>query len=256
MAQSPYLRRARKRTTIARARKLAPVIPTGPEAQLRALVVSVLGQYQARLKRKALSRVKKLGFADDLLAYGRALIRKVSGAVGVLAAALARSALAQVKKSVGKEPDTTLEEQTAAMKAEVEKMLLDRMERSNERASKIMDEVDPEDDPDALDKKFDDGLDGVLGGGLASAALIYGAAWATMNQDAQESAGVERYVWVAQRDQFTRPAHAELDDTIARWDTPPLTADKSSNGEPCHAGEDFNCRCLAAPLPPPGSAPN
>jgi uncharacterized protein with gpF-like domain len=245
---SPFLKRARKRTSIAQARKNAPVIPTGPEAQLRALVTTVLVQYQARLKRKALLRVKQLGFADDLLAYGRGLIKKVSGAIGAAADALARSAITQVKKSTGKDPETTLEEQAADMKSAVEAMLLDRMERSNERASKIMDAVDEEEEADAVERKLDEGLDGVIGGGLSSTALIYGIAWASMNEDAQTSAGVERYVWVAQRDQFTRAAHAALDDTVARWDTPPLTADKSTNGEPCHAGEDFNCRCRAAPL--------
>ncbi len=248
MAQSPYLKRARSRAAISRARKNAPVIPAGPEAQLRALVMSVLSQYQARLKRKALSRMKQLGFADDLLAYGRALIRKASGAVGAIATALARSALAQVKKSTGKDPKTTLEEQTAAMRDEVEKMMLDRMERSNVRAESVFEAIDPEDDPDAVEKRFDDGLDGVLGGGLAAVAIIYGNAWADMNEEGQTSAGVESYVWVAQRDKFTRPAHAALDDTVAQWDKPPLTADRSSNGQPCHPGQDWNCRCIAAPI--------
>ncbi len=245
---SPYLAKARKRTQISRARNLAPVIPAAPEAQLRAIVTTVLVQYQARLKRKVLSRVKRLGFADGLLAYGESLIRKVGGAIGAAAAALARSALTQVKKSTGKTPEATLEEHAGEMRAAIEAMLLDRMERSNKRAIDIIDKHGIEDEPDELIERLDDGLDGIIGGGLSSTALIYGVAWAAMNEEAQTSAGVERYVWVAQRDQFTRPAHAELDDTVARWDKPPLTADKSSNGEPCHAGEDYGCRCRAAPL--------
>ncbi len=219
----------------------------------------MLTQYHARLKREAMKRGRRemLDARDPfaaLLEYGRSLIRKAAGAVNAVAEALARSAMEQVKAATGKKPATP-DEQVAEMRTTVEAVLRERLERSNARARAVLDDfdrMDSETDEDAearLSKRLDGGLDGIIGGGLASAALLYGDAWAAMNQATQESVGVSQYIWVAQRDKFTRAAHAELDDTVADWSKPPLTADKSSSGRPCHAGQDYNCRCIAAPLP-------
>lgn len=134
----------------------------------------------------------------------------------------------------------------AGIRQRTEQAVVDSMARA---ANVFRDWQDTEDeDADALDGKLDDGLGGILGGAVAGAGLIFGAVWADMNRETQASAGVTSAVWVAQRDKFTRPAHAALDEKVFRWDSPPLKASESSNGQDCFPGDDFGCRCLAAPL--------
>lgn len=58
------------------------------------------------------------------------------------------------------------------------------------------------------------------------------------------AAGVTECEWQSRDDRRVRPAHHALDGTRFTYDGPaPLTADKSSNGEPCFPGQDYNCRC-------------
>lgn len=60
-----------------------------------------------------------------------------------------------------------------------------------------------------------------------------------LNQAQQEAMGIEFYVWVTQNDARVRGSHADRDDKIFRWDTPP---------EGGHPSQDFGCRCYARPL--------
>ena len=97
----------------------------------------------------------------------------------------------------------------------------------------------------------------MTGGALAWAALAFGDMFADMNKGAQEDAGVSSYTWLSMNDSHVRPAHAALDGETADWDDPPLKADVSTNGEDDHAGEDWNCRCIASPNEPDDeSSPN
>ena len=50
---------------------------------------------------------------------------------------------------------------------------------------------------------------------------------------------IEFYVWSTRQDSRVREGHAERDDMIFRWDTPP---------EGGHPTEDFGCRCYALAL--------
>lgn len=61
-----------------------------------------------------------------------------------------------------------------------------------------------------------------------------------------EAQGHARYVWVTRLDARVRPAHARLHGTVQRFDKPPIIdLDTGRRGNP---GDDWNCRCLAAPL--------
>lgn len=60
----------------------------------------------------------------------------------------------------------------------------------------------------------------------------------------QVAAGVERYTWSTSLDERVRPGHADLEGEMFSWDDPPDTGD----GEHCHPGEDFQCRCIADPV--------
>ena len=109
-------------------------------------------------------------------------------------------------------------------------------------------------------------LEGLLEGWLSrsaqSATNQVTQASAELNQARQVSAGVTTYVWLANHDDRVRAPsgtkhygwHLPLDGQVCNWDDPPLTADKSSSGEPCHPGDDYNCRCMASPTIPEESA--
>ncbi len=60
-----------------------------------------------------------------------------------------------------------------------------------------------------------------------------------LNQAQQEAMGIQFYVWETQNDLRVRGSHAERDDKIFRWDTPP---------DGGHPSQDFGCRCYAQPL--------
>jgi len=60
-----------------------------------------------------------------------------------------------------------------------------------------------------------------------------------MTQQAHAELGVDEYVWRSQRDNRTRPAHAERDGRTYRWDDPPADG---------HPSEPIGCRCYAEPV--------
>lgn len=62
-----------------------------------------------------------------------------------------------------------------------------------------------------------------------------------INQLRQEDLGIERYTWRSQDDAKVRDIHAEHDDQVFRWDSPPAGG---------HPGEAHNCRCYAEPIAP------
>ena len=62
-----------------------------------------------------------------------------------------------------------------------------------------------------------------------------------INQLRQEDLGIERYTWRSQDDAKVRDSHAEHDDQVFRWDSPPAGG---------HPGEAHNCRCYAEPIAP------
>ncbi|MHC0054840.1 RNase A-like domain-containing protein [Actibacterium sp. D379-3] len=60
-----------------------------------------------------------------------------------------------------------------------------------------------------------------------------------INELRQQDLGIERYIWRSQDDAKVRASHAEYDDRVFRWDTPP---------EGGHPGQAHNCRCYAEPV--------
>ena len=60
-----------------------------------------------------------------------------------------------------------------------------------------------------------------------------------INELRQRELGIELYIWRSRDDDKVRSAHAENDDRIFRWDSPP-------NSE--HPGQAYNCRCFAEPF--------
>lgn len=70
---------------------------------------------------------------------------------------------------------------------------------------------------------------------------------AAFNQTRQTEAGIPEYDWETAGDEVVRPAHADMmKGGPYRWDAPgPLAG--TISGEPCHPGEDVECRCAAIP---------
>ncbi len=62
-----------------------------------------------------------------------------------------------------------------------------------------------------------------------------------INQLRQEDLGIEQYTLRSQDDTKVRDSHAEHDDQVFRWDSPPAGG---------HPGEAHNCRCYAEPIAP------
>lgn len=70
---------------------------------------------------------------------------------------------------------------------------------------------------------------------------------AGFNRVRQDDLGIESYTWWTSDDERTRPEHFALHGQIFRWDEPgPLAG--TIDGEPCHPGEDIQCRCDAIPV--------
>lgn len=60
-----------------------------------------------------------------------------------------------------------------------------------------------------------------------------------LNEAYQREAGIEHYEWRGAMDARERPTHVALQGMVFSWDDPPPVG---------HPGEDFRCRCIAAPV--------
>lgn len=97
-------------------------------------------------------------------------------------------------------------------------------------------------------------LDSWLSRAAQSARNMVTQGTAELNQERHESLGITDYVWFSMHDDKVRAEHRALDMQECSYDDPPLTADKSSSGEACNPGDDYECRCLAAPIVTPAEA--
>jgi len=73
------------------------------------------------------------------------------------------------------------------------------------------------------------------------------------NQARQLQVGIRKYQWSTSEDERVRPSHEDMEsggengDGIYSWDEPgPLAG--TIDGEPCHPGQDIQCRCVATPI--------
>ena len=66
-----------------------------------------------------------------------------------------------------------------------------------------------------------------------------------------EQIGLDFYQWATSEDARVRPSHRNMDQVLVRWGDPPdpetLIGEKSNAGH-YHAGQTFQCRCLALPV--------
>ncbi len=80
-----------------------------------------------------------------------------------------------------------------------------------------------------------------------------------MNRFRQERAGIEKYKWMTSRDNRVRHTHAHMDGLEVEWKTgkivkTPLSVKRGLAGKDVkkiaggHVGQDYNCRCTAAPI--------
>lgn len=58
--------------------------------------------------------------------------------------------------------------------------------------------------------------------------------------------GIDEYRWSTAKDERVRTDHKHLDKKIFRFDSPPVTNEKT--GARNNPGEDFGCRCIAIPI--------
>lgn len=81
--------------------------------------------------------------------------------------------------------------------------------------------------------------------GRSRARLVARDQLATLNHKVtrtrQETLGITEYRWITSMDERVRPEHAERNQKIFAWSSPP---------EDGHPGEAINCRCVATPIVP------
>jgi len=268
-------RRASKRERLARIRRLAPKHPSAPEARIRLEFARILGAFhdKVRARVRQLAQLPKrsasgplrveartasehahAGALDDLKAQGRHMLAQSGLRKNVRAQAqkTADSTRKQVAKAINR-PTAPADLSTHETKLtdDTYDIAAFRIDDSVDRAGEILTQFDLDaDELDDLDDEVTQSLDGALGLGLAAVGILFGAVWGAMNRQTQTDNGVGSYVWLSQKDSVVRPEHLALDGQEADWDTPLLTAEDSSNGDECYPGDDYNCRCVAAPVPP------
>jgi SPP1 gp7 family putative phage head morphogenesis protein len=64
-----------------------------------------------------------------------------------------------------------------------------------------------------------------------------------LNQTRQVALGITKYRWTTSGDERVRDSHAALNGQVFDWNDPPLI-----NGVPLNPGDDFQCRCIGAPV--------
>lgn len=79
---------------------------------------------------------------------------------------------------------------------------------------------------------------------------------AAIIKDRNERLGIKTYIWVGAGDNRERPGHKAMNGKLCRFDDPTVYSDdngdtwkkrKSIGGVELHPGEDYQCRCGAAP---------
>jgi len=210
--------------------------------------------YNAHVKSHAMQRARRerhdaMESAHSLLA--KSLLKNLHAPVTAAARATSKNVHSQVTAALDDKPFAVdFSDDVEVLSERVLSNVQDRFEDAIDRADTILGDWDGE-DIDEISDQLDEGLDGVFGKALAVLAVSFGAAFAAMNQTAQEDAGVSEYVWHATIDTHTRQAHKDLDDGTYSWDDPPLLPENDDSiDEPSHPGEAPNCRCVAEPVTP------
>lgn len=248
-------RRAHARHRRAQRIARAPRHPPGIEQRLLLLAAQLLGPLNDRLRAHYMHKGTRADAPRP-----RTLARKeLRRTVQPIANDLAKSTHEQVASSLGvstADLPVDLSEQAYGFVDGIVSILEDYPINATQRVAQAFEEwssVAEEDRTvESLGTLLDASLDGELGKLQNSLRMLFGDTFAQMNKAVQVQSGVRGYYWLSLKDAHTRDAHAAADNTGTgepySWDDdPPLTADKSSNGEDCYPGEDYNCRCIAVP---------
>lgn len=75
-----------------------------------------------------------------------------------------------------------------------------------------------------------------------------GSVYGKLTRQRQESIGLKRFKWVTSKDERVRDSHKALDGRIFEWDKGAEGPDVDPTVRGKRPGEDFNCRCTAAPV--------
>lgn len=254
-----YERQAQRAAHANRVRALiatAPTHPAGPESRLRLIAARIVAAINHELRVRFLERAQR----HDAPRPRTVARRELRQAITPIAQDLARETHARVARSLGVAPsdlEVDLSEQSYGFVDNVVRTLEDYPIEATKRvaqAFKDWEGVAPEErNKEALHVLIDSALRGGEGKLQNSLRITYGDAFAQMNKAVQVQAGVTGYWWKDRGDGRVRPAHAACtnvgSDDPYDWDDPPLKADVSSNHADCHPGEDYNCRCVAIPVP-------
>ena len=87
---------------------------------------------------------------------------------------------------------------------------------------------------------------GILSALVFAAVGSVGAMYSNVMQVMCLDADCEHYTWMTWGDDRVRPDHARLDGTRQSWHSPPIV--NLATGKTGHPGDDYGCRCIAAPV--------
>lgn len=264
----PHVARMRTRA----GRTLRPIRPSR-QAELWYLnrLTDLLDQLRAAARRHLLEALRPLGVRDadpwraalDALARDKAFM-SLKGQAQELARLAARKALYWTDDRLGKEIQRSLGVDVRAVLGE-HGAVADRMKDFTRWNVDLISTL-----PDRFKADLEAKLGDAWASGLrvkaiegfvddvvaeagdaadANAALIardqMGKMNAAFNQVRQSELGITQYRWRSSDDERVRPDHVALDGQVFSWDEPgPLIGEF---GDPCHPGEDIQCRCSAEP---------
>lgn len=88
---------------------------------------------------------------------------------------------------------------------------------------------------------------------LSIARDAIGTLFTGLTEVIHADAGIDSYVWCTKRDDRVRECHASFEGKVFKWSDPPEIWYRTSRGivftgRHCHPGEDYGCRCTAAPV--------
>jgi SPP1 gp7 family putative phage head morphogenesis protein len=252
-------RRNRHRLRVHRALELAPHHAVGIENRIVSLLFRRHQVHAEAIKKRALE-LGRAGLRADERKRVPEMPAHLAREIHLEAKRAAEDVRTKVARALGVKPkdfDVDLNSHVSRLSDRVMQLQIDyeaqgaRRARETLREWQELGERSPRyQDPDALERMLTEASEAVESKLAQSTRDAFGQSWAEMNQDAQRQAGVEQYAWKCTVDKATRPKHLELNGETCDWDDPPLKAEDSDNGDDCHAGEDFGCRCVASPLPP------
>ncbi len=219
-----------------------PAAPNTPER----LYLGLMRRYADRLIDLFKDGLEKSGFRIDAVdRFKRAReIENVSGQLNQVAEAVIRHGKKDARRVLGLESqDLAPGHLVSGWRAENVRLITNFTEEMTDRMDRLISVNYGKPVQDVADQ-----IQSIFDTTRSRAELIARDQTLKLNsqvtQEAQRTAGVDRYIWSTSQDGSVRDDHAELEGQMFSWSDPPVT---NKQGETNHPGQDYQCRCVPIP---------